>query len=212
MGDLTLSQEDGRSGSTDGMDVVSRESSLHGPTVTISATNFAVTVLTFEGTPLNILRRGSLPPVYAHHAVVWPQSRQSITTDYTRPFSLPPFMVYRSKMPLSAKCCVSVTVVPAYQVAEYLSEVKYRKKYGLIGQMQWEMLKSKDIPCVMQWKLLRQTNHIHIPPLKMKKFVYTLPLSMEMSSLDHDATEYYACKLLQCISSICKLLEPIVID
>ena len=188
-----------------------RANSLQGTKVTITATDFALTVLTFEAAKPSFLLRGSYEPVFAHHVVVCPLQCQSISSVFTEPFLLHPFLIWRSPLSSNKRCFLSVTVVPSMKLEELKLEVEFRKDYGPVGQLTWEMVKRKDIPCAMQWRLLRETKYTNIKKIEMARFIYSVPSICDPINAVEDATRLYHHRILSGIANICSFLEPIVI-
>jgi len=187
---------------------------LHGEVVTISTTSYAITVLTYEGVKVPSMSiRKSSAPVYAHHVVLCPLLPLTITTTFTTPYSPPTSWMKLSKLSSGQRCFVSGTVLPSLQLETFLSEIKYRRKYGPIAYLHWKMLATKCIPQPVQWRLMLESSYTTQRPMTVPELHYSLPRNT-VSAIDIDvlASQYYMDKLTDIIAQICKEKEPIVID
>jgi len=190
----------------------SEVSSLHKLEVHFGSISYALNVLTFESTPPTLLARRLSPPVYAHHVVLCPLGNQTIAGSiFTRPFVLPPSMVYLSKQPLGEKCCLSATCVPMLNMEQFLSEASFRREYGIVGELQWQMIRTKVIPCPVKWK----TYSLHPTglPLNVKAFHFmSLKTPTTEEELIEEATNAYCQQLMSRIAFRVHKYAPIYID
>ncbi len=185
---------------------------IHGKGATICATSFASTVLTFEGIPIpSILKVKSSCPVYAHHVILCPLNRMSITTTSTTVFSPATSWAKISKLPSGKTCCVSGTMLPSLQLAQFLSEIEFRKKYGPVAHLHWTMLRKKLIPTPVQWRLIRTTSYSTQLPVTMRSLHFTLPTNSNLD-LYNEAKDQWMDMLTNNIAHIAFGFEPIVID
>lgn len=202
----------------DGMDTTSSQSSVHGPTCTISGTSFAASVLTFEGIPIaSLLKVKSSPPVYVHHVVLCPLKPISIGITSTTPFSPAPLWVRVSKLPSGNICYLSGTIVPSLKMGTFLSEIVYRRKYGPVANLHWTLLATKVLQTPVDWRLIRETSYSTQMPICMPCLHYSPMMNINPNpcrdlSLEREATIWYERKLVDIIAGICHDLEPVVID
>jgi len=209
----------------DGTDTTSSQQSIHGATCCISGTSYAVSVLTFEGMPIaNIMKAQRSRTVYAHHVVLCPLKPLTIGTTYMTPYSPAPSWVNRSKIASGKVCNLSGTIVPSLQLAVFLSEIVYRRKYGPIANLHWMLLQQKAIPSPVQWRLIRETSYNQQQPLTMPCLHYS-PLGNYEETNENGkgllnaegnrelaAMKWYEKKLVDILATICHRLEPIIID
>lgn len=207
-----LSGNDGIEG---GMGGGSLGSSLRGETVTISATSFAVTALMFESVPASILSTSYSKPVYVHHVVLCPLNLATITNVCTSRYSLFPHCIKIGKYPSGQRCFLSVTSVPCLKMERFLSEVKYRKSYGVMGHLTFQMLQRKHLKGPTSFKLLYQKKYSTWLPLTIPKFVFVLPSQAQAEDprmIVTEATKAYESLVMDAIATMIQYHEPIIID
>lgn len=193
---------------TAGLNIPLQPSCLNKTTVVISSTFYALTVLTFEAQPPNILQAPSSKPLYVHHVVLMPMHPNSITLHSSKPFSAHPSLVWISKGPLPSRCLLSVTSVNLLQIKDFAKEVKYRSWYGISGKLNFEIIKMEISPPLTEFRRIRTTSKT----LKLKPFLYYSTDHEDDNKAIEQATKAWHHRLLKDIASICRLLEPIIID
>lgn len=190
----------------------SKQTSLAGRVVTISRTPFAVTALTFESSRSAILRTTYSKPVYVHHVILCPLDIATITNVSTGRYSIPPYLVRISSFPSGAPCYLSVTSVPFLKMDQFLSEVKYRRKYGIIGELHWRLIREKKMPSLIRFNLLFEKPFHTWTPLVLPVYRFTLPSTADLTQIEEQASKDYVMNLMENLMTMIQYHDPIFIE
>lgn len=167
----------------------------------ISSGRYAATVLMFESerhpTHQTI---DSFRPVYVHHVVLLPLTQSTIGIQSTMLFKPPPFLVQLSRKNSATRCHVSVSIVNLLDWSNYLKEVTYRKKWGIMGTLQHHLVSVQVIPKATAFHLIHQTEIT----LKMKAFRW-------MQKNEEATVKGWSRKILSLLTTACENIEPIFI-
>ncbi len=187
--------------------------SLHGEVYHISGTSYAATVLTFEAIPIASILPApdSSKPVYVHHVVLCPLKTQTSGVTSTGVYSFAPVWARISKLPSGQRCYLSGTTVGVLQMAQFLSEIKYRKKFGPIANLHHALLATGKLTSPSSWRLIRETKYNQWAPIRMKSIHYTMVNDRELQ-LSDEADRFFRGKLIDMLGALCSSLEPILID
>lgn len=173
------------------------------PVLSITATQYVATVLTFESTKLpNILRqRKQFIPHYVHHVVLMPLTRSRCGMRFMRPFQPPRYLGRLSKTTSKESLAVSVSIVGLMNQEEYMSEIHYRRNYGIIAQLNFKLVQSQTILSGESFHLLSEK----VLHFEMKRFNW-------LNKDEKAMITAWEVLLLEVLGNVCYTQQPIILD
>lgn len=164
-----------------------------------TAIRYVGTALMYESERPSILDRMS-QPVFAHHVIVMPVGQRIFGMLATLRWCLPTFLVTISRSGSAMNLPLSVSTVDMNAFESFFQEVNFRKKYGIQGSLNFQMVKQNLIPRATSFRMINTNT-----------FYFEVPVYPNNTICEANQQLYFQ-RFMDVLANIVKNFEPILID